>query len=109
MFKIVPIIVREEQERIDGILRTTEDLINNHEKTISTLYNLRRSIVFECSKNMADVIEFTPQKLKKLITLYETAKKDGAKKEDIIIFEGKEILVSYARYLIEHLKNEFNK
>lgn len=47
--------------------------------------------------------QFTSNKFKALKTAYETAIKEQA---DTFIFEGKEYLVTYAKYLIEYLETK---
>ena len=48
-------------------------------------------------------IVFTTAKLNRFIQAYEEAKEAG---EDTFVYEGHVILVSYAKYLIEHLKTK---
>jgi hypothetical protein len=48
-----------------------------------------------------DKIEFTPAKLKLLKQEYEKAKN-----KESFIFEGREILTSYAKYLIQYLESQ---
>jgi hypothetical protein len=48
-------------------------------------------------------MKFDKKKLTKLKRLYNQA---VAEKKEIFIFEDKELLVSYAKYLIEYLDNE---
>jgi hypothetical protein len=49
-------------------------------------------------------INFTPQKLADLKVAYEKAKAAG---KESFVFEGNELLVSYAKYLIEYLEGQF--
>lgn len=49
-------------------------------------------------------IQFDRAKYKLLKTEYSKAVKDG---RESFIFEGSEILTSYAEYLIEYLKTQF--
>jgi hypothetical protein len=49
-------------------------------------------------------IEFTKPKLKALKKQYEKAR---AEEKETFIFEGHEILVSYAKYMIEYLEGAF--
>lgn len=42
----------------------------------------------------------------KFIKKYEKAKKD---KKELFIFEGKEVLVTYATYLVEYINSAFYK
>lgn len=51
-------------------------------------------------------IVFDLEKYKKLKLLYEKAVKDNI---DVITLEDKEIAVSYAKYILEHLENKFKK
>lgn len=51
-----------------------------------------------------DYINFTPELFRKLKKEY---KKANDKKIEVFLFEGKEILVSYAKYLIEYLETKF--
>lgn len=51
-------------------------------------------------------VAFTPEKLKSLKVAYQAAQAAGA---DSFMFEGVEILVSYARYVIEHLENVYDQ
>lgn len=48
------------------------------------------------------VIEFTPEKIKQL---KQAIKKAEAVPVDTFQFEGNEVLVSYAKYLVEFLEN----
>jgi len=49
-------------------------------------------------------VTFTPEKLKELKKIYASTIKDGKSQ---FTFEGQELLVSYAKYLIQHLENVF--
>ena len=49
-------------------------------------------------------VTFTPEKLERLERAYEKALAEGS---ESFIFEGHELLVAYARYLIEHLRRVF--
>lgn len=60
--------------------------------------------VYELNKGEDSTISFTPDKLKSLKSSYNTALKNG---KDKFVFEGKELLVSYAKYLIEYLDIKF--
>lgn len=53
---------------------------------------------------MAEMI-ITKQSLKKLKSEYEKAVKD---EKESFIFEGHELLVSYAKYLIEYAETQLN-
>ena len=53
---------------------------------------------------MAETIKFTPDKVTKLKAEYKKAVDDGVTS---FIFEGHELLVSYAKYLIEYLDTVF--
>jgi len=46
-------------------------------------------------------VNFTPQLAKKLRTAYEQAVE---LKQDTFMFEGQEMVVGYAKYLLEYLK-----
>jgi hypothetical protein len=48
-------------------------------------------------------VNFTPDKLQQLIKEYENAVKLG---KESFVFEGSELLTSYAKYLIEYLKTQ---
>jgi hypothetical protein len=48
-------------------------------------------------------IEFTPEKLKKFEELYNTTIEAG---EETFTFEGREVLVDYAKYMIEYLDDK---
>jgi hypothetical protein len=50
---------------------------------------------------MSDEIIFTREKLAYLKRRYNKAVKD---KEQVFIFEGKEVLTTFAKYLIEYLE-----
>ena len=47
-------------------------------------------------------ISFTPEKLKEFKKLYEATKPNG-----IFIFEGREVLKEYAKYVIIYLEGKF--
>lgn len=49
-------------------------------------------------------ITWTPEKLKKLKDLYNKSVKDN---KESFLFEGKEIVTGYARYLIMYLDDQF--
>jgi hypothetical protein len=51
-------------------------------------------------------VTFTPAKAARLRKRYEQAVRDG---EDQFTFEGNEILVSYAAYMLEHLDQQFHQ
>jgi hypothetical protein len=50
---------------------------------------------------MTEHITFTKDKTRKLQLMYNKAVKNDV---DVFLFEGKEILTSYAKYLLEYLK-----
>lgn len=50
-------------------------------------------------------IEFTREKLEQFKRELKTAKKNG---EQMFIFEGHEVLVTYGEYLIQYLETKFN-
>lgn len=52
---------------------------------------------------MSDSIEFTAEKLERLREAFEKAIKE---EKDIFEFEGNQIYVSYAKYLIQYLKQK---
>ena len=56
------------------------------------------------SENMSKVINWTPEKLAKFKKAYKEA--ETGKKESFI-FGGDEFVTGYAKYLIQHLENEF--
>jgi len=49
-------------------------------------------------------VTFTPAKLKCLKQQYEDAVEQGT---DVFVFEGHELLVDYAKYLIQYLEGQF--
>jgi hypothetical protein len=49
-------------------------------------------------------ITFTPEKLKAFKALYETTQP-----KKTFMFEGREVLKEYAKYVIEHLETQFKK
>jgi hypothetical protein len=51
-----------------------------------------------------DYIEFTPEKLKAFKKLYE-----GTEAGKTFMFEGKEVLKEYAKYVIEYLEPKFKE
>jgi hypothetical protein len=51
-------------------------------------------------------VEFTKEKLDRLIKVYQYAVREN---KQTFWFEGHEYLVAYAKYLIEYLKNKFDK
>lgn len=53
-----------------------------------------------------NTVNFDKQKLAKLKSQYNKAIKDG---KESFIFDSNELLVSYAKYLIEYLETIFNK
>lgn len=55
---------------------------------------------------MADQIEFTAEKFKAFKKAYDKAITD---KKDQFEFEGHEVLVSYAKYVIQYLTPKFDK
>lgn len=50
-------------------------------------------------------INFTPEKLKALKRQYQAAIQA---KQETFVFEGHEVLVTYARYMIEYLSRQFS-
>lgn len=52
-----------------------------------------------------DEIEFDRTKYNRLQKAYERAVVQGL---DVFTFEGKEFVTSYAKYLLEYLKNHFD-
>jgi hypothetical protein len=55
---------------------------------------------------MADYINFAPKKLKLLKIAYDEAVLMG---RESFIFENKEILVDYAKYMIEYLEGKLKE
>lgn len=53
---------------------------------------------------MPEVIELTPDKLKKLEKAYQDADSKGI---SILEFEGHEILTDYAKYMVKYAKLQF--
>lgn len=53
---------------------------------------------------MADQISFTSESFRQFKVEYTQAKEAG---KEIFVFKGKEILVAYAKYLIEYLEPRF--
>lgn len=53
---------------------------------------------------MSNTIEFTREKMQALRKEYNRAVRDG---KDVFIFEGHELLVSYAKYVLEYLSTLF--
>ncbi|MCK5607649.1 hypothetical protein KAR91_37540 [Candidatus Pacearchaeota archaeon] len=53
-----------------------------------------------------DEIVFTKELFQKLKDTYTVAKEAGV---DRFVFEGRELVPDYAKYLIEHLENKFNE
>lgn len=53
-----------------------------------------------------NTIEFTATKVKALRRAYNAAVKA---KKDTFIFEGSELVVTYAKYLLEYLDGEFRR
>ncbi len=49
-------------------------------------------------------ITFTPAKMRQLKALYEQACDE---KQETFLFEGHEMLIGYAKYLIEYLESRF--
>lgn len=54
---------------------------------------------------MTDMVTFTPAKLAELKRAYADARNEGYVS---FMFEGRELLVSYAKYMIEYLEERFN-
>lgn len=52
-----------------------------------------------------EYIDFTPQKIKRFKRLYEKALKD---QQESFYFEGKEVLTTYAKYIVEYVEPVFN-
>ena len=55
--------------------------------------------------NKEDIIEFTLEKYMRFKKRYHEAVGKGEKE---FIFEEKEVLTAYAKYLLEYLKSKFN-
>lgn len=53
-----------------------------------------------------EVIEFDRPKYNRLQISYKQAVVDG---KDVFLFEGHELVTSYAKYLLEYLKLKFNE
>lgn len=51
-------------------------------------------------------IDFTPEKLEELKKLYSNAVATGS---EVLIFDGSEVLTTYAKYLIEYLTAIFER
>lgn len=51
---------------------------------------------------MTNTITFTPEKRDELRAAYDLAVENG---EEVFEFEGNEVLVDYAKYLLMHLDN----
>lgn len=54
-------------------------------------------------------VSFDRNDLKALKKLYNTAIEAKKTKNDIIVFRGDKYILGYAKYLIQHLENVFNK
>jgi hypothetical protein len=48
-------------------------------------------------------VDFTPEKVKKLRRYYDRAVRAG---DDEFVFEGNQLLVGYAKYLLEYLEGK---
>lgn len=55
---------------------------------------------------MSGHIEFTLEKIKAFRKLYDEAVKDG---KEMFIFEGHDVLVSYAKYVLEYLEKRIDR
>ena len=55
---------------------------------------------------MEDTITFTKAKLREFKKVYNKAK-IGADDHKVFMFEGRSVLLSYAKYIIEFLESEF--
>ncbi len=49
---------------------------------------------------------FTPEKYRELKTLYDQAVSDGKGDKEIFIFDNQEVLVGFAKYLLEYLREK---
>lgn len=52
-------------------------------------------------------IGFNAQKYQHLKELYESYVNQGKDKDFVFVFDGHELLMGYAKYLLEYLKNIF--
>lgn len=58
---------------------------------------------------MSGSILFTKNKLESLRNIYGTALKAGKTNDDLILFEGHELLMGYAKYLILYLEGIYGR
>ena len=106
--QIMPILSDDRQEKINKYLRAIDNLRNHYEKTKALLFKLDNAVVFNELKNM-------PKEKQEMIDInhmdFITLKKLHAKalenKKEIITFKGHQLLVTYAKYLIEYLQTKF--
>lgn len=86
MPQVMPILSADKQDKINNYLRAIDNLRNHYEKTKALLFKLDNAVVLNELKNM-------PKE----------------KQKEIITFKGHQLLVTYAKYLIEYLQTKFQK
>lgn len=109
-----PIFKKETQIKLANYLQHVDNLIDHYEKIKKTLKKINRAIILDCyKKNMKEkttkMITWDQLKLQNFKRAYNVAIRKGKTKDDVILFEGDEYLMGYAKYLIQHVENVINK
>lgn len=82
-----------------GAMQTLDKLVDNTNEKIRLLGQMRRSLIHTFIKE--DEMEFTNEKFFALLRAYHKAVEG---KHEAFVFEGHELLTTYARYLLEYLQ-----
>lgn len=108
MPQFMPILSADKQDKINNYLRSIDNLRNHYEKTKALLFKLDNAVVFNELKNMPkekqEMIDINYTDFVYLKRLYANALEN---KKEIITFKGRQLLVTYAKYLIEYLQTKF--
>lgn len=109
----MPTFASDKQAKLINYLRHVDNLIEHHKKTNALLETLKHAIVMDCHKKTMPkdqkTITFDRNSLARLKRIYNKALKDGKTKNDVIKFEGNDLLIGYAKYLIEYLESRFKQ
>ena len=94
-YKAMPI-----EKRVQ-MFENIDQLIELHKEQNELMLELKRSLMDEWEKNVDNEVEVTIKSFKALVNAYYTAVERGATQ---FVWQDRELLVSYAKYLIEYLE-----
>jgi len=94
-------------QKLRDALGKMPELIAAYEQQLMTAWELERALAFEWAKEAkVDTIQFDAKKFLRLKAAYRKACDAG---ETQFTFDGHELLVAYAKYLIQYLEGKFSR